>query len=138
MTGDAQPGASTLTFPFRFDRRYRVLAAPFGVRPDRALVRLGDGRFVARYGPWVVDTPLANVAGAEVTGPYGLVRTAGPAHLSFADRGLTFASNGDRGVCVRFRQPVTGISPTGSPRHPALTVTVADVEGLRRAVAALA
>jgi hypothetical protein len=32
---------------------------------------------------------------------------------------------------------VPGISPTRQPLHPALTVTVADVEGLHRAVLAL-
>ena len=135
---DADPlHTPPLTFPFRFDARYRLLAAPFGISPARAEVRLGDGRLVARFGPWTVETPLTNLAGAEVTGPYGLLKTAGPAHLSFADRGLTFASNGDRGVCIRFRQPVPGISPTRAPLHPALTVTVADVDGLHRAVLAL-
>lgn len=128
---------TTMTFPFRFDPRYRLLAAPFGVVPDRAWVRLGDGRLVARYGPWTVDTPIGNLAGAEVTGPYGLLRAAGSARLSLRDRGLTFASNGRRGVCIRFAEPVRGISPLGLPRHPAITVTVADVEGLHRAVSAL-
>ena len=137
VTDADQTSTPPLTFPFRFDPRYRLLAAPFGISPSRAEVRLGDGRLVARFGPWTVSTPLTNVAGAEVTGPYGLVKTAGPAHLSFADRGLTFASNGDRGVCIRFREPVPGISPTRQPLHPALTVTVADVEGLHRAVLAL-
>ena len=137
MTDADRPATPPLTFPFRFDARYRLLAAPFGISPSRAEVRLGDGRLVARFGPWAVQTPLTNLAGAEVTGPYGLLKTAGPAHLSFADRGLTFASNGARGVCIRFREPVPGISPTGQPLHPALTVTVADVDGLHRAVLAL-
>jgi len=38
-------------------------------------------------------------------------------------------------VCICFREPVTGLDPTGRLRHPGLTVTVADVDGL---VAALA
>ena len=57
-------------------------------------------------------------------------QTAGPAHLGLSDRGLTFASNGERGVLISFHQPVPGIEPTGRLRHPELTVTVADVEGL--------
>lgn len=92
------------------------------------------GTFEARYGPWTVATPLTNLDGAERTGPYGLLRTAGPAHLSFSDRGLTFASNGDAGACVRFREPVPGIDPAGRIRHPALTVTVADVDALCDAI----
>jgi hypothetical protein len=122
------------SFSFRFDPRYRALALPFGVTPSRAWVRLEGGRFDARFGPWRVTTPLANVTGAEVTGPFGFLKTAGPAHLSFADRGLTFASNGDRGLCVQFGEPVPGLSPVERLRHPALTVTVTDVDGLRLAL----
>jgi hypothetical protein len=77
-----------------------------------------------------VQTPLANVVAVEVTGPYGFLKTAGPAHLGITDRGLTFATNGDRGVLMTFREPVPGIEPTGWLRHPELTVTVADVDGL--------
>ena len=62
------------------------------------------------------------------------VKTAGPAHLSLADRGLTFATNGDRGVCLIMREPVSGIDPFGLLRHPNLTVTVADCDGLVNAV----
>jgi hypothetical protein len=62
--------------------------------------------------------------------------TIGPAHLSFTDRGLTMATNGDRGVCIRFREPVAGIEPTGRIRHPGLTVTVADCDGLLARLAA--
>jgi hypothetical protein len=105
----------------------------FGVRPDTASVVIdgedAPGRLVVQFGRWTVDTDLANVAGVQVTGPYRWYRTAGPAHLGL-DRGLTFATNGDRGVCIRFHRPVRGIEPLGVLRHPALTVTVADVDGL--------
>ena len=120
------------TYPFRFDSRYRILGLPFGVTPSRAEVRLGAGWLLIRLGPWVVETPLANVTGAEVTGPYRLVKTVGPAHLSLADQGLTFATNPARGVCIRFAEPVGGMDALGVLRHPAVTVTVADVEGLQR------
>jgi hypothetical protein len=122
-------------FPFRFDPSYRRLARLFGVTPARAWVDLGEEELEARYGPWRVRTPTSNVADAEVTGPYAFVKTAGPARLAISDRGLTFASNGDRGVCITFRSPVPGIDPFGRIRHPELTVTVLDVDGL---VAALA
>jgi hypothetical protein len=77
-----------------------------------------------------VRTQLGNIASAELTGPYGFLKTVGPAHLSLSDRGLTFASNRRQGVCVRFREPVAGMEPTGRIRHPGLTVTVADCAGL--------
>jgi hypothetical protein len=50
------------------------------------------------------------------------------------DRGLTFASNGDRGVRITFRSPVRGIDRSGRIRHAELTVTVLDVDGLMEAL----
>lgn len=97
--------------------------------PDRAWVELGEGELSARYGPWRVRTPLSNISDVVVTGPYSFLKTVGPARLAVTDRGLTFASNGDRGVCLSFHSPVTGIDRRGRIRHPELTVTVLDVEG---------
>ena len=122
-----------LRFAFRFDPRLRGLARLFGIKPEKAFVEI-DGSLMARFGPWQVATTAENLAGATITGPYRTAKVAGPAHLSLADRGLTFASNTDRGVCIRFRRPVRGIDPLGIVRHPALTVTVEDCEGLLRAV----
>ena len=119
-------------FPFRFDPRYRRAARPFGITPERAWVEVADGKLEARYGPWRVRTPLGNVIGAEVTGPYAFFKTAGPARLGITDRGLTFASNGERGVRIDFASPVRGIDPLGAIRHAELTVTVADVDELAR------
>ena len=124
-----------MSFPFRFDPAYRRLARLFGVTPDRAWVALGEDEFEARFGPWRVRTPLSNIGSAEPTGPYSFLKTAGPARLAITDRGLTFASNGERGVRITFRSPVRGIDRAGRIRHPELTVTVLDVDGL---VAALA
>jgi hypothetical protein len=48
--------------------------------------------------------------------------------LSFVDDGLTFGTNARAGVCVHFDRrvgPVVGVRP-----HSALTVTVADPDGL--------
>lgn len=118
------------TFVFRFEPVYRVAARAFGVTPARAKVTVDDETFEARYGPWRVRTPRSNVTTAEVTGPYAIWKTAGPARLAVTDRGLTFASNRHRGVRVEFATPVRGMAPTRLLRHPELTVTVADAEGL--------
>ncbi len=123
-----------MTFDFAFDPFYRAAALAFGVTEARTGVDVIDGRLVARYGFWRLETDLANVAGAEVSGPYRLLTTIGPARLSLVDRGLTFASNRDRGVCITFRESVPGLEPTGRLRHPGLTVTVADVDGLAAAL----
>jgi hypothetical protein len=123
-------------FSFRFDPSYRRFARLFGVTPERAWVEVSEDGFEARYGPWRVWTPISNVAGVEATGPYSFLKTAGPARLAITDRGLTFASNGDRGLRIIFRSPVSGIDRSGRIRHPELTVTVLDVEGLAEALVA--
>ena len=117
-------------FGFAFDPRVAPFSLAVGVTARTAYVEVADGELLARFGPWVVQVPLDEVDGAEVTGPYQWLKVAGPAHLSFADRGLTFATTTERGVCIRFKRPVRGIEPFGVLRHPGLTVTVEDVDGL--------
>lgn len=117
-------------FPFSVDPRYRRASKPFGVRPDEAVVLVGDGRLDARFGRWRLQTPLPNVADVEVTGPFRFLKTAGPPRLGITDLGLTFATNGERGVLITFREKVKAIDPTGLVKHPELTVTVDDVDGL--------
>lgn len=123
-----------MRFDFAFDPVLQVAALPFGITPGTARVDVDDGQLLARFGPWRVSTPLDNVEDTQVTGPYATLLVIGPARLSIADRGLTLATNARRGLCIRFRQPVPGIEPTGRLRHPALTVTVADVDGLAAAL----
>lgn len=118
-------------FDFAFDPRYRIAAAPFGVTPRTSRVEVDDGQLRIRFGPWRLETSLHNVAGCEETGPFSFVKTAGPAHLSFADRGLTCATNGEKGLCIRFVEPVPGIDPWGRIRHPGVTVTVGRIDELR-------
>jgi len=117
-------------FHFRFDPVYRLAGLPFAVTPDRAWVEVGEGRLRARFGFWRLETELSNIAEVSATEDYAFLRTAGPARLSLTDHGVTFATNGDRGVCVRFHEPVPAIDPTRHVTHPGATFTVADVEGL--------
>ena len=95
-----------------------------------ALVTVTATDVEATFGPWTVKTPLANVASVSITGPYSFLKTVGPAHLSLSDRGITFATNSRRGVCLAFRRPVPGMEPTGTVKHPNLTVTVQDCDAL--------
>jgi hypothetical protein len=117
-------------FTFRFAHAYRRPARLFGISPETAFVDVGADTLRARFGPWRVTTPLANISAIAVTGPYAFLKTAGPARLAITDRGLTFATNGDRGVLISFHSPVRGLDPLGVLRHPELTATVADIDGL--------
>ena len=124
----------TAEFGFAFDKHYRLPATVFGISPATARVRITDDELLVRFGRWRLRTPRANITGTQVTGGYAWYRTAGPPHLSLTDRGVTFATNARRGLCVSFAEPVRGIEPTGLLRHPAATLTVADPEALAAAL----
>jgi len=117
-------------FPFRFHPAFAVAARPFGVCSESAVVRLRGDDLSVDFGRWHVRTPLANVRAATVTGGYSWPKVIGPARMSMKDRGLTFATNPDEGVCISFDEPVRGGDPMGFMRHPSLTVTVADPAAL--------
>lgn len=117
-------------FAFSFAPTYRRPARFFGIRPSTARVEVSHERLDARFGRWRVSTPLQNITDVAITGPYAFLKTAGPARLAITDRGLTFATNGDRGVLLTFATPVRGLDRLGLLRHPELTVTVADPDRL--------
>lgn len=120
-------------FEFRFHKVYLPMLAAVGVTPATAHVVVTDDRLVARFGPWLCSTSLSNVADVCVTGPYTAVKAIG-ARMSVADRGLTFGTTTEQGVCLTFHRPVAGLDPLGVLRHPGLTVTVEDVDGFVAAV----
>jgi hypothetical protein len=120
-------------FPYAIDKRLAPFWLPFAVRPGRDGVTLtDDSLFRATFGFVKLATPLSNVADAHVTHDYRWYTAAG-VRLSFVDDGLTFGTNDRAGVCVHFHEPVR--SPFRRKGHSALTVTVADVDGLAAALA---
>jgi hypothetical protein len=115
-------------FAFAVDKRLAPFWLPFGLRPGKDGVTITDaGAFVVTFGFLKLQTPVANIDEAHVTRNYRWWTAAG-ARRSFADNGLTFGTNRTAGVCIHFREPVP--SPLRPKGHPALTVTVADVDGL--------
>ena len=112
------------------------LARLFGVVPGNAWVEVDAHHLAVRFGHWSLRTPLTNVSDVTVSGPYSWWRVAGPPRLSLADRGITFATTPERGLCVSFHEPVHALLPTSALRHPAATVTVADPAALAAALAA--
>ena len=115
-------------FRYAVDSKLAPFWLPFGVRPSRDGVTISDdGRFLATFGFLRVETPLDNVDGAHITTGYRWWTAAG-ARLSMVDDGLTFGTNAHAGVCVHFAVKVP--SRLRRSGHSALTVTVADPEGL--------
>ena len=105
-------------FPFRFDLVSRPALLALGVHSGNADVTLtDDDRFVARFGRWVVDTPLSNIDCVEVTGPYRSYKAIG-LRGSWVDQGITFGTSTKGGVCVTFHEPVKNLirGHEGPPR----------------------
>jgi hypothetical protein len=119
-------------FRYAVDNRLLPFWLPFGVRPSKDGVTLtDDDKFVATFGFFRLETPLSNIDGAHVTRDYRWWTAAG-ARGSMLDDGLTFGTNNHAGVCVHFHDKVP--SPLRRSGHSALTVTVADVDGLVEAL----
>ncbi|HEX4126279.1 MAG TPA: hypothetical protein VHX67_01730 [Acidimicrobiales bacterium] len=115
-------------FGYAVDRRYLPVLLPFLLRPSRDGVTLTDsGLFVATFGLFRITTHRTNVMGAHVTRDYRWWTACG-VRMSMADDGLTFGTNRRRGVCVHFNDKVR--SSLRRSGHSALTVTVAEVDGL--------
>lgn len=119
-------------FAFAFAPRTRRLLALGGFRPATCEVVLDDERFAARFGRFRAVTPVTNLRDACITRGYRAIKALGP-RGSFADRGATFGTTTEAGVCVRFHQPIA-ILAGQRMLHPGLTVTVAEPEALLEAV----
>jgi hypothetical protein len=120
------------TYGYAIDKRYLPVLLPFLFRPAKDGVTVTDeGSLVATFGFFKIATPLANITGAHVTRNYRWW-TAFGVRMSRADDGLTFGTNHDGGVCIHFAEKVP--SALRRSGHSALTVTVADLEGLTRAL----
>jgi hypothetical protein len=130
----AEPVVVERRLEFAFDPRYRRILSGLGIRPNVAWARVGADLEV-RFGRWHVITSVRNVSTAAVAGPYVPARVIGP-HLSLQDKGVTFGTNSQQGVCLTFAEPVVGLDPWGWLRHPNMTVTLANpdevVEVFRR------
>ncbi|OBJ49676.1 hypothetical protein [Mycobacterium sp. 1423905.2] len=122
-----QHGENGRHFPYYYDPRLAPLWLPFRWPGNQGVTLTEDGRFVARYGPLRAQAPLSQVQDAHLTGPYRWWTAVGP-RLSFVDDGLTFGTNARAGVCIDFDPPLHRV--LGFRDHSALTVTVADPEGL--------
>jgi hypothetical protein len=120
------------TFLYAVDKRYLPVLLPFLLRPTKDGVKVTEeGAFVATFGFFKIVTPLENITGAHITRNYRWWTACG-VRMSRADDGLTFGTNRNGGVCIHFAEKVP--SALRRSGHSALTVTVADLEGLTGAL----
>ena len=124
------PSARSRRFHFDFHPLFRLPALAAGVTPMSAHLDVEPDRLRVQFGPWRMEVDRDDVEEVTETGPYKPWKVIGPPHLSLADRGITFATTTSGGVCIKLREAVPGIEPTGTIKHPALTVTVEDRDEL--------
>jgi hypothetical protein len=118
----------TAEFRYAFDHRLIAFWGVWGARPGKDGVTITDDRRIrATFGAISLETSLDNVDGAHITRDYRWWTAAG-ARRSLRDDGLTFGTNADAGVCIHFREQVPSLLRRKG--HSALTVTVADLDGL--------
>ncbi|WIX75571.1 hypothetical protein QRX50_29175 [Amycolatopsis carbonis] len=135
-TARREPGPSPTETAVHYRLRAKFAATQPWIRRllgERNGLRLDTDGLRVRLGPWVVTTPLSNLAGAETTGPFNALRGLG-ARLSLADHGLTLGTTSQHAVCIRFHRPIPGIDPWVLVRHPSLTATVAEPELVAAAI----
>ena len=120
-------GGGEMFFPYRFDKKFVGFWWLLGVREDADGVTLTDDSFVATFGRYRLEAPMTNITGAHTTLDYHWWKAVGM-RLSFVDDGLTFGTSSHGGVCVHFEERVKRV--IGRKNHSALTVTVADMDGL--------
>ncbi len=125
---------SDRVFRFEVSKRLRPWSRLFFVDPDTCTATIEQDQLTVLFGRWSLTTPISNIADVALTGPYTWWKVAGPARFSLKDRGVTFATTDERGVCLSFVEPVPAIEPTGALTHPSLTLTVADVDGFVEAL----
>ena len=115
---------ATHRFAIRLGDRSRPLLRLFGVRgPEDAWVELRDDTLETRFGRADVSTPLANVAGWRIEGPWLWITAIG-IRRSFRHGDITFGGSPHGGVRLDFREPVR----VTFVDVPALYVTVDDLE----------
>lgn len=127
-------------FPFAADLALGRWSRLFGIHPERCTATLSPIELTVTFGRWTLSTSTANVAAVSVTGPYRWWKVAGPPRLSLADRGITFATTAEHGVCLELHRGVGAIDPFHLIRHRNVTITVDDprrfADEVRRAVSA--
>ena len=118
-------------FPYRFDKRWTPLFLLLGVSDEDGVEITDDGKLVATFGRFSVNTTLDNVDHTRVTGPHRWYTAVG-LRLSFTDDGITFGTNHRKGLWIAFVERVPRV--IGFRNHSLLWVSVADPEGLAAAI----
>ena len=118
-------------FPFRLEPGLRPILLAFGVRSGNAWVRLDADRFVARFGFFHAEIPIADIEWWDITGPYHWFRAVGVRQTLLKPE-ISFGSTARGGLRVHLRTPVKVAWVKATDFY----VTVDDLTGLGAALTA--
>jgi hypothetical protein len=119
-------------FPIRIGARSAgVLRVLFGVTAATAWAAVDAEAVSARFGRFSFSTPLANVAGYRIEGPWRWITAIG-VRRSVRHGDVSFAGSPRGGVRIDLREPITWTVF----RTPAFYVGADDLEGFAAALAA--
>ena len=121
----------TQYFPYRLDKRWSALFFALGMRKSDGVSITHTGELIATFGLFKVKTTLANVDHTEITGPHRWYTAVG-LRLSMTDDGITFGTNHHKGLSIAFVKKIPRV--IGFRKHSLLWVSVADPEGLAKAI----
>jgi hypothetical protein len=126
---------ATEHFPIRVGARSRLLLRIlFGVRPGRASLELGDaldGEVVVRFGWATFRTPLANVSGWRLEGPWKWFTAIG-LRVNWLHRDVSFDGSPHGGVRLDFHRTVRWLVID----VPAIYVSADDLDAVAAALTA--
>lgn len=122
---------NTRHFPYLLDKRWNALFLLLGVRAADGVTVSAKGELIATYGRFKVSTRLDNIDHTVVTGPHRWYTAVG-LRLSLTDDGITFGTNHRKGLSIAFVKKVPRV--IGLRKHSTLWVSVADPEGLAKAI----
>jgi hypothetical protein len=108
-----------------------LLRVLFGVTAETAWAAVDDETVSARFGRFSFSTPLANVAGYRIEGPWLWVTAIG-VRRSFRHGDVSFAGSPHGGVRIDVREPVKWTAF----KVPAFYVATDDLEGFAATLAA--
>jgi hypothetical protein len=123
---------TTQRFAYRLGARSRPVLRLFGVGgPEDAWVDLDETTLTAKFGWASATTPVANIAGWRIEGPWRWITAIG-IRRSIRHSDLTFGGSPHGGVRLDFTAPITVVRLS----TPALYLTVDDLDGLAAALSA--
>ena len=111
-------------FPIRIGRRSRPIVRLFTATPATAYVEVGDDLEI-RFGRFRIRTPVANIAGYRIEGPFTWIKAIG-VRRSVLGGDVSFCGSAHGAVRMNLREPVRW----GPFKVPTVWAGADDLEGL--------